>query len=285
MAQEFGGIWTAKKLAVLEDYLQFYTTALKDQPFILHYVDAFAGAGEHSPAGTADQHTLIPHENLIGSVETALALDHPFDHYHFNDIDPVLIAELERIKSKHSDKQIEICEKDANVFVPEFCNTMSPADRAVLLLDPFSTQLDWKTLTPVRNTEKIDLWLLFPISVITRMTPRDGNKTKPEWKQTLDRLLGTNDWEQALYKPVIQTNDLFDDNAVNTEQRINVDELENWVTNRLKELFSFVAKPVLLKNNNRPLFLFYFAVSNPSPNAWGLAQRATSYIVDKYNSG
>ena len=283
MSQEFGGIWTVKKLAVLDDYLNFYTNALKDQPFTLHYVDAFAGAGEHSPARVADQETLIPRADLTGSVETALSIDRPFDQYHFNEKDRTSIKELERIKAGHPNKKIEIRNEDANVFVPNFCAGMKWNDRAVLLLDPFSTQLDWKTLKPVSSTGKIDLWLLFPISVITRMTPRDGNRTKPEWKQTLDRLLGTNDWEEALYKPVIQTGDLFDDNA-HVGQRVNVEEVGSWVTGRLKELFPFVVKPVLLKNNNRPLFLFYFAVSNHTDAARKLAQRATSFIVKKHNS-
>lgn len=43
---EYGGQWTRLKLDILKDYLQFYTTALKGQPFTLHYVDAFAGTGK-----------------------------------------------------------------------------------------------------------------------------------------------------------------------------------------------------------------------------------------------
>ena len=117
------------------------------------------------------------------------------------------------------------------------------------------------------------------------MTPKDGTKTKPEWKQTLDRLLGTNDWEKALYKPVTnKTADLFDNAPDNPENRINVEELKNWISARLREIFPFVAAPVLLKNNNRPLFLFYFAVSNPNESAWGLAQKVTSQILNKHNS-
>lgn len=154
-----------------------------------------------------------------------------------------------------------------------------------MLLDPFSTQLDWATLNPVAESGKVDLWLLFPISAIIRMTPRDGSKTKPEWKQTLDRLLGTNDWEKALYKPVTdKTMDLFDNGFDGGEARINVKELRNFVSARLQEIFHFVASPVLLDNNNRPLFLFYFAVSNTNKKAWGLARRATSYIVNKHNT-
>lgn len=49
MRHEFGGIWTRKKLMVLEAYLKFYVTALKNQGFTVHYVDAFAGTGSHNP--------------------------------------------------------------------------------------------------------------------------------------------------------------------------------------------------------------------------------------------
>ena len=41
----FGGPWTEQKLGILRAYLDAYTTALKNQPFTLIYVDGFAGAG------------------------------------------------------------------------------------------------------------------------------------------------------------------------------------------------------------------------------------------------
>ena len=45
---DFGGQWTIEKLDILERYLDAYTTALKNQPFRLMYIDAFAGTGEIS---------------------------------------------------------------------------------------------------------------------------------------------------------------------------------------------------------------------------------------------
>ena len=41
----YGGEWTHQKLDILEDYLNAYTTALKNQHFRLLYIDAFAGTG------------------------------------------------------------------------------------------------------------------------------------------------------------------------------------------------------------------------------------------------
>ena len=47
----FGGPWTEAKLTILERYLDFYTTALKNQSFRLLYIDAFAGSGAIQTTG------------------------------------------------------------------------------------------------------------------------------------------------------------------------------------------------------------------------------------------
>lgn len=282
MKHAFGGIWTTKKLAVLGEYLRFYGRALKDQPFTLHYADAFAGTGSHAPMAGDIQELLVPFEDFKGSVRTALEVEPGFHRFHFNDLNPDHVRELERIRDEHSGKDVRIYEKDANQFVPEFCAGLGRNDRAVLFLDPYSTQLDWSTLGHVAKSGKVDLWLLFPISVILRMTPRD--RVIPQWKNTLDRLLGADEWEATLYKPVDAppTGDLFGDaDETPVTQRVNTDELERWVTARLKQVFPYVARPVSLRSRGKPLFLFYFAVSNSSENAWRLADRAASHIIKK----
>jgi len=264
MAHEFGGIWTQKKISVLREYLSFYVTALKNQPFTLHYADAFAGNGKHTPARHVNQQLFIDQEDFAGSVTAALEVRPGFDVYHFNDLSPAHHLELQR---------------------QEFCNGLNKSDRAVLLLDPYSTELNWNSMEYVAQSKQVDLWLLFPISVILRMTPTDGDRIRPEWKSTLDRLLGDSGWESSLYKPIESSPmlDLFDTPAPERTERINVQELELWVTSRLKHLFPFVAKPVLLTNNGSPLFLFYLAVSNPQRKAWGLAQKAASHIIEKFD--
>jgi three-Cys-motif partner protein len=285
MSHEFGGIWTQKKVAVLREYLRFYVTALKQQPFTLHYADAFAGTGQYTPSKQANQQELIDQEDFSGSVTAALELEPGFDEYHFNDLSEDHVAELKKIAAGFAGKKINITVSDANAFVPEFCNGLTQSDRAVLLLDPYSTQLDWTSLDCVSKSQKVDLWLLFPISVILRMTPTDGDRIRPEWKHTLDRLLGDNGWESSLYKPINTpvTADLFSDPILEHTKRINVEELKQWVTNRLRQLFPYVARPVLLENNGSPLFLFYFAVSNREERAWGLAQRAATHIINKFD--
>lgn len=280
---KFGGIWTRKKIVVLKAYLEFYVLALKNQPFTLHYADAFAGTGRHNVEDSDGEAMLIPMDDLKGSVLTALEVSPDFDVYHFNDLNSDHVLELKKIKANHPGKVIEISQKDANVFVEEFCNRLGSKDRAVVLIDPYSTEFDWKSLEYLAK-KKIDLWLLFPISVILRMTPRDGDRLKPEWRNTLNRLLGTNEWESELYKPkeLLPMDDLFGQaNESEETERVNVLAVQEWVTNRLKGTFPFVASPIPLKNKGKTLFLFFFAVSNPSKKAWGLAQKAANQIIKK----
>lgn len=287
MKHSFGGIWTQKKLEVLEKYLGFYTQALKNQPFTLHYADAFAGTGSHTPKhlDLEMQGGLLETDELKGSVSRALEVKPGFHEYHFNDLNPDHIDALREVAGRFADKKITLYQQDANVFVPQFCETLRSNDRAVLLLDPYSTQLNWATLSHVANSRKVDLWLLFPISALSRMTPIDGDRVQESWRNTLNRLLGTEDWQEALYKPkdFPPMDDLFGDSVDDVEtERINVQELQAWVTGRLRILFRFVAEPVPLRSHGSLLFLFYFAVSNNNRAAWSLAQKVVNEITKKY---
>ena len=84
---QFGGQWTQDKLEILKEYLNTYTTALKDQPFSLLYIDAFAGNGR------VQQETQSPDEvdrlNFIdGSVKVALDIENKsFDELIFIETD------------------------------------------------------------------------------------------------------------------------------------------------------------------------------------------------------
>lgn len=74
---KFGGEWTKQKLDVLQDYLNFYMTALKNMPFKKIYIDCFAGSGEIEFSNET---------RIDGSTIMSLNLDNKFDEYYF--IDP-----------------------------------------------------------------------------------------------------------------------------------------------------------------------------------------------------
>ena len=94
----FGGLWTIKKLEILEDYLNAYTTALKNKSFTLIHIDAFAGAGRIERR--LDDGDAI--EFLHGSTERALRVqDQSFDELIFIEKDAVRCGELENLRDKY----------------------------------------------------------------------------------------------------------------------------------------------------------------------------------------
>lgn len=283
---EFGGVWTQLKLDVFRDYVNFFTTALKNRNFNLHYADAFAGTGQQNLKTIEGQDLLFPGEDFEGSVRVALSLRHAFQVYHFNDISEEFCAELRKLAAEYPEVDVRITQLDANDFVREFCANLGSNDRAVLLLDPYNTELDWESVKVVANSQRIDLWLLFPLSTLLRMTPKDGSKIRPEWESKLNRLLGTDRWITELYKPkeAALIDDLFGEEPESEVERLNVDGVSKFVKNRLSEQFPFVSDPVTLRNKNSPLFLFFLAVSNPSNVAIGLARKVSGQIIKKYST-
>lgn len=83
---------------------------------------------------------------------------------------------------------------DANDRIQELCDKDWPKHRAVLFLDPYGMQVEWKTIEAVARTRPIDMWLLFPLGIgVNRLLTKSG-EIPPSWRSRLDLLLGTTDW-------------------------------------------------------------------------------------------
>ena len=94
---QFGGAWTEEKLQILERYLDAYTTALKNTPFNLVYIDAFAGAGQIDLQEDRDAAGF-----RRGSTLRAIQIrDKPFDELVFVEKDPARCADLERLRDDY----------------------------------------------------------------------------------------------------------------------------------------------------------------------------------------
>ena len=108
MINKFGGDWTDEKLRILEKYLTAYTTALKNQPFRLIYVDAFAGSGEWEPS-----HVLPEGNDSLkmrkGSVRIALdVVDKSFDEFLFIDKNASFCEGLRSFKRQYPGRYIDV---------------------------------------------------------------------------------------------------------------------------------------------------------------------------------
>ena len=193
--QRFGGDWTIEKLTAVEEYCHQYTTALKRAPdphrlFRLHFIDAFAGTG-YVDIKSGEQ----AGERVIGSALRALrVVDRAFDRVHLIELN-VSKARILRQNIKEHENRAHVVIGDANKETIKICETFDDGDRAVVLFDPASTQLDWSTVEAVANTRRCDVWILFPLGDVRRDLSR---RVRPEKDsadgQRLTRILGTDSW-------------------------------------------------------------------------------------------
>lgn len=253
--QEFGSIWTEIKLDVVEKYLAFYTTAMKKVGFKLCYIDAFAGSGIIK---------IKSGEEIEGSA--IRALKYPFDKFIFFEEDETVI---ERLKDKVNTKtktNVEFHNADCNQFLLEIdkIDWKKEGWRGVIFLDPYAMDLEWACLSKISSTEIFDVWYLFPFMAVNRNLRKDG-KIFVANKNRLNRILGTNEWENIIYSDSPQLSYLED----KIKLKADVDNIKDFILNRLKNTFPTVSnKAVLLRNEkNSPQFLLCFAGSNPSKRA------------------
>jgi len=273
-SQLFGGSWTEEKLDKLRQYLVAYKTALKNQPFTLIYIDAFAGTGyrEVVDSGSPDGQLFTelagpePQGFLDGSVRIALKIDPPFDEYIFIELSEKRFSELARIKEEFPRlaSRIRLVKGDCNERLQELCSTRDwKYHRAVLFLDPFGMEVEWNTIEAVAATRAIDVWILFPLGVgVNRMLTRDGEIPKP-WRSRLDRLFGTDKWFEEFYEEKV-TSTLWGNKRC-LEKVATFSQIADYYMERLHSVFAGVAdNPLQLRNSKRiPLFLLCFAAANP----------------------
>lgn len=273
--QKFGGPWTVEKLNILSEYLNFYTTALKNQPFQLIYIDAFAGTGKIN-IGSEGKYVVID-----GSARLALQASGQFAEYIFIEKKKSFAKELEEMVQQEFPQQasrVKILNEDCNQALINICQKVNwKNSRAVLFLDPYAADVRWETLNAVAATEAIDVWYLFPFGAANRLMKKAG-EIDPTWQEKLNSIFGDNSWETRFYEESPQI-DLFNDTP--KERVVNTESLKKYIETRLNTIFSKVSpnSRVLSNRKNSPLFLFCFAVSSKKPKAIGLAMTVADYIL------
>ena len=294
--QKFGGGHTEEKLMRVAKYLNAYTTALKKQRYRLLYIDAFAGTGYREPSTDAKDNVqddmfsgAVPTDSenvrtlMKGSARLALEVEPPFDEYHLIEANRSRWNALKGLAAEFPNltDRVNFVLGDANKEVTRICkNTVwGNKARAVAFLDPFGAQVEWETIKAIAATEAIDLWYLFPLMAVVRMTPRDGNVPKA-WADRLDRMLGDTGWREAFYARESKP-DLFGDHAL--QKTTQVDQVEQYLLSRLKAVFPAVSKKVLRlpEEDGRTMFLLVFACANPKPKAMGLALKIADDILGR----
>jgi three-Cys-motif partner protein len=74
--------------------------------------------------------------------------------------------------------------------VQKLCDKDWTSRRAVLFLDPYGMQVEWRTIEAIAATKAIDLWLLFPLGIgVNRLLTKSGDIPE-SWRNRLNLLLG-----------------------------------------------------------------------------------------------
>ncbi len=257
---DFGGPWTIEKLGILEKYLDAYTTALKNQPFKLMYIDAFAGTGEIN----LRQEDEDARDFIEGSAKLALKIaDKPFDRLIFVEKDPHRYARLDSLCKENPGRDIETQKADANSYLINMREDWK-SWRGVLFLDPFATSVEWSTIKMIASFNALDTWILFPVSAISRMLPTSKvpDDISKKWGDRLTRIFGGESW-RALYIPSPQQ-PLFGDEL--QERDPGVDGIIRIYKDKLKSLFGqrYLETSKTFENSKgSPLFEFMFCAGNP----------------------
>lgn len=290
MDHQFGNIssWTADKLQRIKSYLDAYQQALKNQPFKLEYIDAFAGTGYiHSKITIRGEllfdqdETLVLKDFIDGSARVALQSNPPFSRYTFIEKHQKRCIELENLKTDFPDLagSISVICGEANIEIKRLCdsNWIAAGRRGVMFLDPYGTQVSWETIRLIAETRAIDLWILFPIGAVNRLLNRDGHIIKVARKRRLDVVFGESGWFDTFYERS-EPRPLLPDDTTTTFRKTSdpFGAITKYFIERLGTVFAEVAaNPLQMKNSsNSPIFLLCFAAGNPkgAPIAVKIAQ-------------
>lgn len=137
------GYWTRHKLAILESYLDAFTTAAKNKAPKPIYIDLLAGEGIGEDR--------IDGSQFEGSGRIAAKIDNvPFHRLYLVELSEANAARLHQIEHDFPDRDIRVRVGDCNDLIPEICAELrrdglgySPT---FAFIDPDGLEVRWDTI-------------------------------------------------------------------------------------------------------------------------------------------
>jgi three-Cys-motif partner protein len=293
----FGGYHTDLKLSMVEQYLKAYAKALSKPvkpfgaKFDLWYIDAFAGTGYRTVDIPEAPQSLFPDETrpaervlVRGSAQIALDVTPKFDFLVFIEKRPDFAQELSDLSAKHPQRRIQVVNGEANAALQSLLsNNHWNSKRAVLFLDPYGMEVEWATLQAVAKTGAIDVWYLFPLAGFFRQMPKMHDKLDNQKRSALNRIFGTNSWEQVFYPPPVQEHSLLGEprEVRYPRRKAAIWEYEKYAKDRLATIFGAVLNPIRLprEKGTTPRYLLFLCISSKKPRAIQIASDIGNHIL------
>jgi three-Cys-motif partner protein len=261
------GYWSEIKLSILEKYAKPYNQILLSHRLHPIYVDGFAGAGRHKAKGT--------NRIIEGSPARALAVDPPFDYFHFVDIDGARVVELRKLSADR--KNVSVYEGDCNQVLttqvfPKI--NYSNFQRALCILDPYGLHLNWETIRMAAESKAIEIFLNFPVMDMNmNVLWHDSERVSDIQRDRMTRFWGDNTWESAAYSATPGLFELMHEKASN-------EEVAEAFRMRLEKVagFKYVPKPMPMRNSRGAIVYFLFFAAQDRT-----ADRIVKDIFSKYH--
>jgi three-Cys-motif partner protein len=291
---EFGGDWTEVKLAAIEAYSRFFTSAI-GRKFDLWYVDPFAGTGSRTEVEKIGAFFDLEPATEIerqfpGSAARALGVAPPFHHYRFGDADPNKAAALEELVARYPGRDAMVIAGDANSFIQRSFrqpfwtrdNFEEGTPRALVFLDPYGMEVQWDTLRALARCQKADVWFLANLGGAVRQLAHDQTKIDDAKRRSLNQYFGSETWEADLYQT--KEEDGLLGLMEGPVKRATKEQIAAYHRQRLQTIFTgYVSEPLPLQvGSSSDYFLLYCMSNNPWPNARGLIQRGANWVINQY---
>ncbi len=263
MTNQFGGEWTEIKIKVFEKYLYSYMQIMKKRKWKLLYFDGFAGSGNIQ----TDDQTVIE-----GTAKHVLTFNDPrrFDLYYFVEKNIKNATKLQRLintEFPELKEQTIVCGgEDCNQKLKDMgkflISDKGQNYKAIAFLDPFGMQVKWEALESLAGLG-VDLWILVPTGIGINRLLKNDEKSPKVWFKTLGKFFGIDpkEIEDRFYKEDPQKN-LFGKQYLKVEN--SIEEACKLYQERMESIFTYVSKPLPLKNSNNTTLFHFIAASNAS---------------------
>ena len=291
ISDSWGGSWTEEKLDAFEKYVNAYLTIMNTfrdkHNWKLIYFDGFAGSG------TRNENDVQPISELLldlfndecldedelntykGAAERVLGIEQRgFDWYVFVDKSMESSQQLEkRLEKFKSQRNLVFRTSDANEQISLLANAMKKDNSlaALVLLDPFGMQVDWKSIELLKGT-RTDLWILIPTGVIVnRLLDRKGELTHIE---KLTSFFGKDeDFLRDYFYKRKKVDTLFGETEIIEKVKKPIEKIAELYIEQLKTIFDYVTEKPLVLYNTRNTPIFHFACASNNQTAIKIASQ------------
>ena len=287
----WGGQWTEEKLEAFEKYVNAYLTIMNSfrekYKWKLIYFDGFAGSGSRNEAKKEANSDLLQElfrdfcldeqelETYKGAAERVLSIPQKgFDFYYFVDKDKESSLKLHELLAPfENDKTLLYRNSDANKQIEMLANAMHNDNSlaALVLLDPFGMQVDWKSIELLKGT-RTDLWILIPTGVIVnRLLDRKCELTHAE---KLTSFFGKDEefLRDYFYKKK-KVDTLFGETEITEKVQKPIEKIAELYIEQLKTNFDYVTEKPLVLHNTRNTPIFHFACASNNETAIKIASQ------------